>query len=276
MSKWISTPVTLPATHRSRRARVWYRPEDSFLLPLQVRRTTLFEIDRSNHLFSERDAKLLVHPGAPVAKALLASLGPKSSTLQSVRCAAYPHEIVHDGGTRREYRRGLELWPPVREAGTARSPVPHLARLTPEVVAALRNRTRVVRRISLEWFRHRTWGQRNGRHREGGHFGSALCGCLRLYGRSLACNTLPLSARHLHPGIGPANIHVKRLTRCIGPFTLEVSRRYGRIAKNGDFQVGVAGSVPFHRLQFGQRLDPASYFPIAARTHELVGQQRGE
>jgi len=150
MSKWISTAVTLPATHRSRRARVWYRPEDSFLLPLQVRRTTLFEIDRSNHLFSERDAKLLVHPGAPVAKALLASLGPKSSTLQSVRCAAYPHEIVHDGGTRREYRRGLELWPPVREAGTARSPVPHLARLTPEVVAALRNRTRVVRRISLE------------------------------------------------------------------------------------------------------------------------------
>ena len=164
-------------------------------------------------------------------------------------------------GQRRECRRGLELWPPVREAGTARSPVPHLARLTPEVVAALRNRTRVVRRISLEWFRHRTGGQKNGRHREGGHFGSALCGCLRLYGRPLACNTLALSAGHLHPGIGPANIDVKRLTCCIGPFT-EVSRRYGRIAKNGDFQFGVAG--PFHCLQFGQRLDPASYFPICA------------
>ena len=53
----------------------------------------------------------------------------------------------------------------------------------------------------------------------------------------------------------------KRLTCCIGPFT-EVSRRYGRIAKNGDFQFGVAG--PFHCLQFGQRLDPASYFPICA------------
>jgi hypothetical protein len=65
---------------------------------LQVRRTTPFEIDRSNDLFSEPHAKLLFHPDARVAKALLASLGPKSSSLQSVRCAAYPHEIVHDDG----------------------------------------------------------------------------------------------------------------------------------------------------------------------------------
>src|SRR6266550_1779917 len=31
---------------------------------LQVRRTTLFEIDRANNLFSERDAELLLHPDA--------------------------------------------------------------------------------------------------------------------------------------------------------------------------------------------------------------------
>src|SRR6267378_6617223 len=64
--------------------------------PLLARRTTLFEIDRSNDLFSDRDAKLLLRPHAHVAKALGASAGPKSSSLQFVRCAPYPHEIVHD------------------------------------------------------------------------------------------------------------------------------------------------------------------------------------
>ena len=128
---------------------------------LQVRRTTLFEIDKSNNLFSERDAKLLLHPDARVAKALLASLGPKSSSLQSVRCAAYPHEIVHDDGTTNGSTgdAGRELWPPVREGSAARSPVPHLSKTD------TRGRRRfaaadwgVVRRISLEWFRHRTGG----------------------------------------------------------------------------------------------------------------------
>src|SRR6266568_2481451 len=66
---------------------------------LQVRRTTLFEIDKSNDLFFRAGREATSHPDAHVAKALLASLGPKSSSLQSVRCAAYPHEIVHDDGT---------------------------------------------------------------------------------------------------------------------------------------------------------------------------------
>src|SRR6266436_434699 len=58
--------------------------------PLLARRTTPFEIDSSNDLFSGRDAKLLLPPDAHVAKALGASLGPKCSSLQSVRCATYP------------------------------------------------------------------------------------------------------------------------------------------------------------------------------------------
>ncbi len=96
---------------------------------LQVRRTTLFEIDKSNDLFFRAGREATSHPDAHVAKALLASLGPKSSSLQSVRCAAYPHEIVHDDGTPKGSTGdvGRELWPPVREGGTARSPVPHLS-----------------------------------------------------------------------------------------------------------------------------------------------------
>src|ERR1700675_551042 len=63
--------------------------------PLLARRKALFEIDRSNDLFSDREAKLLLRPDALIAKALEASLGPTSSSLQSVRCAADPHEIIH-------------------------------------------------------------------------------------------------------------------------------------------------------------------------------------
>jgi hypothetical protein len=41
--------------------------------PLLARRTTLFEIDRSNDLFSDQDAKLVLRSDAHVAKALGAS-----------------------------------------------------------------------------------------------------------------------------------------------------------------------------------------------------------
>jgi hypothetical protein len=62
--------------------------------PLLARRTTIFEIDRSNDLFSDRNAKLLLRPEARVAKALGASLEPKSSSLQSV---AVP--LIHTNST---------------------------------------------------------------------------------------------------------------------------------------------------------------------------------
>ncbi len=102
---------------------------------LPVRRTTLFEIDRSNNLFSERDAKLLFHPDA--RKALLASLGPKSSSLQSVRCAAYPYEIVHDDGTTKGSTGDVVSFgrQSARAVPLGRQ-LPIYQRLRPEVVAA--------------------------------------------------------------------------------------------------------------------------------------------
>jgi hypothetical protein len=49
--------------------------------------------------------------------------------------------------------------------------------------------------------------------------------------RRMICNTLPLSAGHLHPGMGPTLVYLERLSRCINALTFEVSRRDDRIAK---------------------------------------------
>src|SRR5271167_4458438 len=97
-----------------------------------------------------------------------------------------------------------------------------------------------------------------------------------LYCCPLTCNTLPLPARHLHPCIGPGNINVKSLTRCIGTFTFEVSRGDGRIPKNGNFHIGVIGSVPFHRVDFCHGLGFAGDLPVGGGIHELVSQQWSE
>jgi hypothetical protein len=67
---------------------------------------------------------------------------------------------------------------------------------------------------------------------EGGHFDSTFCGCLGFYLRAMTCNTLPLSVGHLYPRIGKALIHIHRLSRRIGSFCFEGSRRDGHIAKH--------------------------------------------
>src|SRR6202521_5136581 len=111
---------------------------------------------------------------------------------------------------------------------------------------------------------------------EGGHFDSALCGCLYFHWRFMTRNTLPLSVRHLHPCISPALMSIERLSRRIGALCFEDSRRDGRMAKCRYFHIFVLGAVIFGRFRCCQRLGLAGDFPIAPRTNELVGQQRGD
>src|SRR5437868_6508247 len=69
--------------------------------------------------------------------------------------------------------------------------------------------------------------------------------CSHLYWRAMARNTLPLSARHLHPGIGKALMNVERLTGRVGALCLEIACRDGRIAKCYHLHIVVSDAVIF-------------------------------
>src|SRR6202008_4464981 len=123
---------------------------------------------------------------------------------------------------------------------------------------------------------HSVWTKEMAATDEGGHFDSTLCGYLYLYKRAMTRNTLPLSVRHLHPGIGPALMNIARLSRRIGALSFEAARRDGRIAKCRYLHIVVIGTVIFGCFRVCQRLGLAGDSPIAPRIHELVGQQRGD
>jgi hypothetical protein len=53
----------------------------------------------------------------------------------------------------------------------------------------------------------------------------------------MASNTLPLSARHLHPSIGPAHMFIHRLSRRICALRFGASRRDSRIAEYRYFDI---------------------------------------
>jgi len=89
-------------------------------------------------------------------------------------------------------------------------------------------------------------------------------------------NTLPLTAGHFHPRIGPALMNIHRLSRRIGTLGTEDPRRDGRIAKYRYLHTFVLGTDIFSRFGCGQRLGLACDFSIARRIHELVRQQRGD
>ena len=89
-------------------------------------------------------------------------------------------------------------------------------------------------------------------------------------------NTLPLSARHFHPRIGPAFMSIERLSRLIGALSVEDACGDGRITKYRYLDIFVLGTVIFGRFRVCQRLSFVPDFPIAPRNHELVGQQRGD
>lgn len=69
---------------------------------------------------------------------------------------------------------------------------------------------------------------------------------------------------------------IDRLARRIGALTNEPARRYGRITEYRYMHIFVFGAGPFGRLRISQRLGLVHEFPIAIRTHELVGQKRGD
>src|ERR1700751_127293 len=111
---------------------------------------------------------------------------------------------------------------------------------------------------------------------KGGHFDSALCGCLYFYWRPLTRNTLPLTVGHFYPRISPALVNIKSLSRRIGALSFETSGRDSRVAKNGNLHVCVLDTIPFHRLRLCQRLGLIRDFRIATRIHEFVSQKRSE
>ena len=89
-------------------------------------------------------------------------------------------------------------------------------------------------------------------------------------------NTLPLSARHFHPRIGPAFMKIERLSRLIGTLGVEDACGDGRITKYRYLHIFVLGTDIFGRFRVCQRLGFVPDFPIAPRNHELVGHQRGD
>jgi hypothetical protein len=104
----------------------------------------------------------------------------------------------------------------------------------------------------------------------------ALMRCLHFYWRRLTRNTLPFTAGHLHPRVGPPLIIIiERLSHRIGAFTFEASGRDGRIAEYRHLQILVLGAIPFRVFVKRKRPGLVADFPIGLRNHDFVGQQRG-
>ena len=87
-------------------------------------------------------------------------------------------------------------------------------------------------------------------------------------------NTLPVSVRHLHPGICKAFIRIERLSRRIGPLSFEASRRYGRIAKYPYLYIFDLGADILSRFRVRQKLGLVYDLSIAHGNHDFVSQQR--
>jgi hypothetical protein len=91
--------------------------------------------------------------------------------------------------------------------------------------------------------------------------------CLHLYWRRVTRNTLPFTAGHLHPRVGPPLIIIiERLSHRIGAFTFEASGRDGRIAEYRHLHILVLGAIPFRVFVKRKRPALSLTFPSASVT----------
>src|SRR6202521_2933420 len=114
----------------------------------------------------------------------------------------------------------------------------------------------------------------NGRLQGGRPHESSVVRCLHFYWRRMTRNTLPFTAGHLHPRVGPPLISIERLSHRIGALTFEASGRDGRFAKYRYLHIVVLGAVPLSLFVKRERPGLVVDFPIGLRNHDLVGQQR--
>ena len=111
---------------------------------------------------------------------------------------------------------------------------------------------------------------------EAGHFDSALCSCLHFERRGVTGDTLPFTAGHLHPCIGPALIGIDKLSGWVGEFAGEAARHDGRVAKYCYLHIRILDAGIFGRFRCREHLGLTGDFSVAAGTDEFVGQQRGD
>jgi hypothetical protein len=88
--------------------------------------------------------------------------------------------------------------------------------------------------------------------------------------------TLPFTAGHLRPGVGPALIVIKRFSRCIGALPFEASGRDGSVAKYGDLHIGVLGAVPFCFLVKCKYPSFVEDFSVGLGDRNFVGDWRSD
>jgi hypothetical protein len=103
---------------------------------------------------------------------------------------------------------------------------------------------------------------------------SSVARCLHFSWRRLTRNTLPFTAGHLHPRVGPPLIIIERLPHLIGALAFEASSRDGSVAKHRYLHIVVVGAVPFSAFVKGKRPGLVADFPVGFRNHDLVSQQR--
>jgi hypothetical protein len=111
---------------------------------------------------------------------------------------------------------------------------------------------------------------------EGGPFDSEFCARSHFNCRPMSRNALPLSARHLYPGIGPPFMGVHRFSRRIGARGFKGARGYGRIAKYRYIHIFEIGTDIFGGFRGCQRLGLVADFPLYRGIYEFVGQQRSD
>jgi hypothetical protein len=93
--------------------------------------------------------------------------------------------------------------------------------------------------------------------------------------RRIACNTLPLTAGHLNPRVGPSFMYLKGLSRCICALTSEISGRYNCVTEYCQVHFFDSDKRPFCIFTAFQCLGLVGDFSIALRNQNLVCHQRG-
>src|SRR5215472_1533222 len=97
-----------------------------------------------------------------------------------------------------------------------------------------------------------------------------LSRCLHFVCRLLTCNTLPLPARHFHPGVGKPFINVKWIARGIGSLQSLETGHDGRIPEGSNLYITVFGATVFGRFCTYQHLSLPNYFAVALRGDKFI------
>lgn len=87
------------------------------------------------------------------------------------------------------------------------------------------------------------------------HLGLGSYGRSHCDWRGMNRSTLPLSAGHLHPSMGPTLVYLKRLSRCIRTLTMKISRRHDRFAKYRRLHISESDHIPLVFLQVASASD---------------------